>query len=447
MFAHRILLVACLVLSTLAAVPSGAIAERSSGVVTHQVEDPDASEAFWTRERMLGAEPAPLPEADEDDYAGTATERGEPYLVAGADPIEPYEATAETSFQAAAVNAPIPFERFQIDNPAGTEFAKHGVLFFTSPVSGFDFACSGTAINSDNGSVVWTAGHCLYEKGLPSQNVVFVPGYEDHAAPLGTWAADQIVAPPQWVNGQDLVYDFGAFRTVPNESGTLVDVVGGRGIAFNQNPTEAFQSFGYPAVPMSKFDGEHLQSCRSTGSGRIVADAIAMGCDMEQGSSGGGWVIRDEYVASNVSGGNMKVWPNMALGPYLGDAARAVYDEVRGGTSEVPQPAPTGPATPHVTHPMKITLRLRKHLIARGRLTATDGFARCAETTPIQLGKRRKNGIYYPIGRLRFTKPDGTYRFRIRDRIGRYLIFAASSPYDNSNNCAEAFGFARHRHI
>lgn len=450
MTTRRMLLALCLILSSVAVLPSGAGASsrgRGHGVASHQVKDPAAAKRYWTPDRMAAARPAPMPEIQPDDLSGGPVDRGEPVFVEGAAARSAYSGAGESTMSASVTATPIPFQRFQIDNPSATEFKMHGALFFTSPVTGYNYGCSGTVINSDNGSVVWTAGHCLYEQGRPVSNLVFVPGYENRTRPLGTWAAAQIAVPTQWQNGEDMKFDFGAFRTTPNATGTLVDVAGGRGIAFNQNPNEALQSFGYPAFPVEKFDGEHLQTCVSTGSGRIVAGAIAMGCDMEQGSSGGGWVMRGGYVASNVSGGNMQVWPNMALGPYLGNAARSVFDQVRGGTSEIPQPEPIGPVTPKQTHTMKITLRLRDHLVARGRITATDGFSQCAQTVPFVLAKLRKtNNTYYPIGGLRYTKADGTYRAKLRDRAGRYAVFAGESPYDNSNNCAEAYGFARHRH-
>lgn len=456
--ARRIFLVLCLVLSAVAVLPTGAGAtdRRAPGLATHRVDNPRAAKAFWTRDRMLDAKPKPLLRVDADDLAGDGSvDAGKPFVVEGVGPTASSYASGEGSMTASSTGGLIPFERILIPDPGTSSageippYAKHGAIFFTSPISGQRFGCSGTAINSDNGSVVWTAGHCLFEQGRVAQQVVFVPGFEeDGSRPFGVWAAETITAPTRWKQGENLDYDFGAFSVQPDAEGrTLVEVVGGRGIAFNQNPTEVFQSFGYPGCCKAEFDGNHLYSCTSEGSGRLAAGAIAMGCDMEFGSSGGGWVIRNEYLASNVSGGDMKTWPNVALGPYLGDAARAVYDEVRGGTSEVPQPAPTGPVPPKTTHPMKITLRLRRHLVATGRVSATDGFANCAKTVPFVLAKYRKAAnTYYPVGGLRFTKADGTFRVKLRDRAGRYLAAAVESPYDNSNNCAQAIRFARHRH-
>lgn len=449
MTVRRIVLALCLVASMVPLLPTSAVATRSSGVVSHRQGSPGAAKRYWTPQRMRQATPKALLKVSAADLQDRpAPERGAPFTVEEADPSATTYASsdAETTMTASAATGLIPFQRFLIeDQDTNLEHARHGAVFFTTAQGGF--GCSGTVLNSDNGSVVWTAGHCLFEGGQVSDNVVFVPGYENGNAPFGVWEAATISAPPQWVNNENLDYDFGAFNTTPNELGTLVDVVGGRGIAFNQEPTEMLQSFGYPGCCKPEFNGENLFSCTSQGSARIAPGAIAMGCDMEFGSSGGGWVMREGYVTSNVSGGDMKTWPNVALGPYLGAAARTLYDSVRGGTGTVPQPTPTGPVEADVTHPMKITLRFRRHLIALGRLTAADGFSQCATTAPMVLLRYRKTAqTYFPVGKLRFTKPDGTFRFKIRDRTGRYAVLAYESPYDNSDNCAEAYAFARHRH-
>ncbi|MDP9069383.1 MAG: hypothetical protein M3N53_13710 [Actinomycetota bacterium] len=439
--ARRILLVLCLVASTLALAPLGAGATNASTFVTKEVGDPQAAVAAWTPERMAAAEPAAPPAIHPEDLNAPLPARGEPVFVPGSGAsTERYS----SSSAGGSSEGPIPFERFRIEDPSVAPYAAHGVLFGND--NGVDFGCSGTAINSDNKSVVWTAAHCLYSGGKFVTDVVFVPGYEEQRVPYGIWAADQLAVPTQWKESQDSRYDFAGFRTLPNESGSLGDVIALRGIAFNQQPTELFQSFGYPAVPSDRFDGEHLETCRSHGSGRLWSGMIAMGCDMEFGSSGGGWVIRDEFVASNVSGGNTKVWPNVAFGPYLGSAARALYDGLRGGTSPIPEPTPTAPPTTPVKHPMKVTLVLRRHVVATGRLTPVDGYTACARTAPIQLGKKRSDGTFYPVGKLLFTDAEGRFRTRLRDRAGRYVAFAEASPYDNSNRCGEAVTFARHRH-
>lgn len=455
--ARRILLVLALILSGLAALPSGAGASRVPGFVARRVADPAASRRAWTPERMRAARPAPMPTIQPGDLEADPPARGAPVVFEGSSPTaDRYAAGSSQGGETWATRTPIPFTRYEVEDPSLTPFAAHGMVFGSSPAG--DFACSGTAITSDNRSVVWTAGHCLRYQGAWSTTVVFVPGYEQETldeedatqetAPYGLWEADLLMVPPQWEAYETPLYDFGAFRVMPDSAGVpLGDRIATRGIAFNQHPTETVQSFGYPALPSTKFDGEHLQSCVSQGSGRIWDAMVAMGCDMEQGSSGGGWVMREEFVTSNISGGNMRVWPNMAFGPYLGSGARTLYDAIRGGTSVFPQPTPSTPVvTPAKAHRMKITLYLRNHLTARGRVTARDGFTSCVATAPVRLGKMRRDGVYYPVGKLLFTSAEGTFKTQLRDRKGRYIALVEASAFDLSHRCDQAVAFARHRH-
>lgn len=453
--ARRILLVVALVLSGLVTLPSGAGAGRDRGFVATRVADPAASRRAWTPDRMRAARPAPMPRIERADLEGGRPAAGSPLLVDGSSPTaQPYAAGSGAGSGSGDTRQPIPFTRSEVIDPSEDPYAAHGMIFGSSPTG--DFACSGTAITSDNRSVVWTAGHCLQWRGI-AENVVFVPGYEqevlgeedpmEETAPYGVWAADLLMVPTQWRDYENPLYDFGALRVAPNSAGALLgDVIATRGIAFSQHPTESLQSFGYPAMPSDKFDGQHLQTCVSHGSGRIWDALVAMGCDMEQGSSGGGWVMRDEFVTSNVSGGNMRIWPNMSFGPYLGSAAQNLYDAIRGGTTAFPQPAPSTPViSPPKTHRMKITLRLRNHLTARGRISAPDGFSDCAVTAPVRLGKKR-DGVYYPVGKLLFTDAEGRFKTQLRDRKGRYLALVEASAFDLSHRCDQAVAFARHRH-
>ena len=452
--ARRLLLVFALILSGLAVLPSGAGASGASGFLTKRFTNPGAARRAWTPDRMRAARPAPMPTITAAHLAAERPGSGAPFMIGPSTASDRYSSTSGSA-ESWATRRPIPFTSTEIEDPSLPEYAAHGMVFGTSSMG--DFACSGTAITSDNRSVVWTAGHCLHYQGEASSEIVFVPGYEketfgetdamEETAPYGVWPATTLKVPTQWSNRENPLYDFGALVVAPDSAGqALGDVIPTRGIAFNQHPTEALQSFGYPAMPSTKFDGEHLQTCVSQGTGRIWDGMVAMGCDMEQGSSGGGWVMREGYITSNVSGGNMRVWPNMAFGPYLGNAAKTLYDSVRGGTAVYPQPTPSNPVTiPPDVHPMKITLNLRDHLTVGGRLTAADGFSGCTQPAPVRLGKKR-DGVYYPVGKLLFTNAEGRFKTQLRDAKGSYIAIVEESAYDLSNRCAQAVDFARHRH-
>ena len=73
-------------------------------------------------------------------------------------------------------------------------WAPNGALFFHDPVGGGDFRCSAGIINSQNLSVLFTAGHCVANGGRNHfyTNFAFCPAYDATlAAPckLGTFTA------------------------------------------------------------------------------------------------------------------------------------------------------------------------------------------------------------------------------------------------------------------
>lgn len=450
MRALRALLVASVVLvSTIAVLPGGAGASRStsSSVVTHRVTSDERAGNYWTARRLANAKWMPLPKYSMEELKSLEPSdepQGEPYLVEGTAPTSP--ASGSTNYLAS--RGPLPFLSQQIVDPSLEPFAAHGAVFFSDGLD--QFGCSGTLVNSDNKSVVWTAAHCVYGGGAFFTNVVFIPGYEDGSAPFGQWEADVLHVMQSWKLEENPLKgnDFAAIQLKPNSGGVLAgDAVGMRGIAFNQQPIQFYQSYGYPAVPATLFDGEHLHSCESNGTGRIFPGLIAMGCNMKQGSSGGGWVMHSEYVSSNQSIGIIG-YKGLGFGPYLGDDARALYDLARQGTAVFPQPTPTPTPGPDQLHEMKISLKLTKHIIAKGRVTAVSGHVGCTQLVPIQIFRFKGNGELAGVSKLIYTRNDGTFRLKMKDRKRAFFgAVAWDGSYDLSNHCDLAQSpIRRHRH-
>jgi hypothetical protein len=73
-------------------------------------------------------------------------------------------------------------------------------------------------------------------------------------------------------------------------------------------------------------------------------------------------------------------------------------------------------------HARSITLRLRMHLVARGKVSVGDGFTDCAAAVPVKV-QRRVSGHWKTVGRTTTTNT-GAYRKRIPDRTGRYRSVA-----------------------
>jgi IPT/TIG domain len=77
---------------------------------------------------------------------------------------------------------------------------------------------------------------------------------------------------------------------------------------------------------------------------------------------------------------------------------------------------------PPTIHPRTITLDLRRHLVARGLVTATDGFADCSSNAPIKI-QRLRDGRWRTVDTT-LTNTDGVYRERIPNRAGTYRAVA-----------------------
>jgi V8-like Glu-specific endopeptidase len=216
-----------------------------------------------------------------------------------------------------------------------------GKLYFdVQPGPGVRWShCSATAVNSENRSLVMTAGHCVYDPstGAWSEDLRFCPGYE-RGCGLGVWRARHIFTTPGWYRSGSWADDTAVVLVNPNASGNLVDVVGGQGITFNENVGLDRHAFGYPAAdsrwPRYRYDGEDLIYCR--GRDRYSAGNLIIGCTMTGGSSGGPWLSGfDSTGLGYLNGVNShKPGPRPQSGkvvasPYFGNAENILFQTAR----------------------------------------------------------------------------------------------------------------------
>ena len=167
-----------------------------------------------------------------------------------------------------------------------------GKVFFTlGPPDAGDYACSGTAVRSPSRSLVWTAGHCVYDAGVLgagyATNWEFVPGYQAKGASPS--ASGRRRAWPRPGNGRAPASSTAGTRpsiSAPQRSLThggklLQDRVGARRIAFNQPRSQVYTAFGYPAErpPPSSTAG----TCSDAGP-RIAAPTAASARRRRSGS-------------------------------------------------------------------------------------------------------------------------------------------------------------------
>ncbi|TMR10335.1 peptidase [Nonomuraea turkmeniaca] len=273
---------------------------------------------YWTEQKMESAEPLAAPGPKKGMKLATA-DGGNPWSAAPTK--EPASASAGGQALQAARSGGEPW------TGGGAVVKTTGRIFFTT--QGRNASCSGSAVTSANRSVVITAGHCVKLNGAFHTNWVFVPGYDKGARPFGTWAATKLLTTQQWNAREDVNFDMAAAVVAPLGGKTLVDVVGGQGVAFNQQRRQQMYSFGYPAA--APYDGSKLVYC----SGRtfddfLMSDDLGLTCNMTGGSSGGPWMQSFSEstglgTVNSVNSFKYNFAPNWMFGPYFGNEAQAVY--------------------------------------------------------------------------------------------------------------------------
>jgi V8-like Glu-specific endopeptidase len=277
--------------------------------------DEQGVRGYWTPQRMRAAEPRDVLAAE----APPQTAGGAPATAAGT------------------------FVRDEIADPSQEPFRAHGKVFLT--ITGGsdpgDYVCSGTAVEARNLSVVWTAGHCVFDDlgGGFATNWMFAPAYKDGSTPFGGWAASELAAPQPWREQGNLKYDLGAAVVAEDAQGqALGEVVGGRGIGFNRPREQTYHAFGYPSA--APFTGERPFRCTdqlggTDDPGGPGPNTNFITCDMTAGASGGGWVADGEllsvtsYVYCEEVFGELLCGEEL-YGPYQGRVAHRLYRQVSG---------------------------------------------------------------------------------------------------------------------
>ncbi|MEV4317182.1 hypothetical protein [Actinocrispum sp. NPDC049592] len=246
------------------------------------------AERYWTPERMRAARPVAqdVPKTFQPDNAS-------PVLTPGGDV----------------------FGNAQVARPYTTADFKSrvtGKIFFTNPRDGLNYVCSGSVINSSGKSVVASAAHCVFQGGpgqqLWSQNLVFVPAYDNNARPLGTWNAATFWIPTTYFNhGNDGVVhedDVSAIAIAAQGANRITNVVGGLGWVPNNTGTiNGFVTHGYP---QELYGGQNQLRCIGNGrdAGGFNGDTYLFtnNCVAFGGWSGGPVINASNQLLAVVSG-------------------------------------------------------------------------------------------------------------------------------------------------
>jgi hypothetical protein len=277
------------------------------------------AERYWTPERLRSAQDVttlPAARAARLDTGPTVGRKAT---------VPPVQGPAAANPSAPSVRATSPTAW----TGGGLISTTAGKVFFNN-ASGGTFACSATVANSDNRSVVLTAGHCTVDAatGTGYRNWVFIPGYNNGNRPFGTFTARRLFWEPQYVSTKGNAnwdYAWAVMNTVNGR--TLVDTVGAQGVVFNSATSRRVHSFGYGGSA-AEGNGERLNHCEGDAfpdPGRPGSTMWGIDCVQTGGSSGGGFL-------ADFSGGGGYLLGNISVSagqneyyPTLGNEALTLY--------------------------------------------------------------------------------------------------------------------------
>jgi len=181
----------------------------------------------------------------------------------------------------------------RVSEPTSEANRTNGKVLGVDPHFG-PYSCSGTSLATPSGSIVLTAGHCVYEEGSFGTHLAFIPAYDHGQRPFGTFVANAAFVPGPWRRSENADFDVAAMRVAPNELVTLTAAVGAKGWTSSRSRFAELQIFGYPGGAAR---GEEMRECitRGAGSDRALAflfgpPPMAANCNVASGSSGGGWL-------------------------------------------------------------------------------------------------------------------------------------------------------------
>jgi hypothetical protein len=310
----------------------GGHAQGMKAVWTLKGESPDDLALYWTQRRMASAKP----------YEPGLTNAPREGPNAGRLPyVSRVWGFAPTTGEGGRVVGKVFFE-------------ERGVAYF----------CTGTAVFSDNRSVVLTAGHCAADGGTcakggdcrPHQNWIFVPSFRQDKScdeptgpgagcPYGRFAAKALFAPDEWLKDGNHRYDYAAVVVEALDGRLLTDVVGDVLTLFYAAPETLvhrnYALFGYPkGAPFKgrlwvcvekRADRDESRYEWFRGSTRTSSEPgpaeLTIGCNMTAGADGGPWLTPGQNRRTAiVSVSSFSPADDRLSGPYFGEVAKRTFE-------------------------------------------------------------------------------------------------------------------------
>ena len=118
---------------------------------------------------------------------------------------------------------------------------------FTQSANG-DHFCTASVVTSPGHDLLMTAAHCINGgKGHGyNSNIAFVPDYRDGTEPFGVWTVRKLLVAPQWADSSDPDFDVGFVVLNSSDGKNIEDILGANQIGFNAGFKNLVRVTGYP---------------------------------------------------------------------------------------------------------------------------------------------------------------------------------------------------------
>jgi len=93
--------------------------------------------------------------------------------------------------------------------------------------------------------------------------------------------------------------------------------------------------------------------------------------------------------------------------------------------------------TVSIAHSRSVTLRLTKHVVAKGAVNVGDAFTACEASVPVKI-QRKTNSGWKNVGSAT-TSASGSYSKKVKDKPGKYRAQVKKfTPDAGVNSCSKA---------
>jgi V8-like Glu-specific endopeptidase len=216
--------------------------------------------------------------------------------------------------------------------PSAQSALQVGALFEHDETG--DHFCTASVVASPGEDLLITAAHCINDGDGSGykQDIVFIPGYRDGAAPYGIWTAQRLIVAPQWADSADPDYDVGFIVLQPRGGENIQQVLGANQLGHDTGYQNLVRVTGYPSSADAPITCANWTSRQS-------ATQLEFDCGgYTGGTSGSPWVTGFDprtrtgtivgVIGGYQQGGDS---PSVSYSAYFGRGIYQLYQEAIAG--------------------------------------------------------------------------------------------------------------------